>query len=305
MLKLDCNNLSKKEYQKYLSELFFNNEDYVQELSDYAYFRFTDWVDFIFSKYSLDKVLEINSSKNYLIFMYYRALIDTLRKETFENKEFVLNDLTNVCFCKTNMFLNYDCELGKNLDIYNCAKFSICASRIGNNCEIFNNVIVNKNNQELLIMDNVKLKQNCVVVGGVTLNNNSVVNEFCVVTDDLSDYEEAKIVNQVQTTSTKNKINTKKIEIYGVVPKFKNSFVIIGEGFYNPTVLIKLKNQNKELRYEVDYWDKNKIIIKIKNTSPLSKSVVKGLKIIILSNDEKVVILNNFAVEKCLLSLKN
>ena len=126
-----------------------------------------------------------------------------------------------------------------------------------------------------------------------------------MVTDNLSEYEEAKIINQVQVNCTKNKINTHKMEVYGIVPKFKNAFVIIGEGFYNPTVLIKLKNQNKELKYEVDYWDKNKIIIKIKNTTPFLLKDVKGLKIIILSNSEKVVILNNFAVEKCLVSLKN
>lgn len=304
MLKLDCYNLSKSEYEKYLKELFVN-VDYVQELSDYAYFKFVQWVDFILSKYALDKTQEISSNKNYLVFIFFRSLIETLKEKNFENKDLVLNDLTNSCFCKTNMFLNYDCKIGNNLDIFNSSRFSINVTSIGNNCEIENNVIANKKDLELIIKDNVRLKQNAVVIGGLTLDNNSVVCENCVLTDSLCEYEEAKIINQLQITNTKNKINPQKLEVYGIIPKFKNAFVIIGEGFYNPTVLIKLRNQNKELKYEVDYWDKNKIIIKIKNTIPMLSKVVKGLKIVILSNSEKVVILNNFAVEKCLVSLKN
>ena len=106
MLKLDCNNLRKKEYQKYLSELFFNNEDYVQELSDYAYFRFTDWVDFIFSKYSLDKVLEQSELYNHsylreLCFLAVHGLLhllgyDHMKKDEeevmFKKQEEILNE---------------------------------------------------------------------------------------------------------------------------------------------------------------------------------------------------------------------
>ena len=305
MLNLEVNGFEKRNYIKYLSSIFISKLDLVDELSDYTFFKFNQWLDFICEKYCLIKENELLTNKNYIVFIFYRSLIETLKEKNFENKDFVLNDLTNSCFCKTNMFLNYDCKLGKNLDVYNSSRFSLNVTCLGDNCEIGNNVIANKKDLELVIKDNVIIKDNAVVIGGVTLENNSKVLENCVLTDSLKEFDEVKVVNQLQITNTKNKINTKKLEVYGVIPKFKNAFVIIGEGFYNPTVLIKLKNQNKELKYEVDYWDKNKIIVKVKNTTPLLSKVVKGLKIIVLSSDEKVIILNNSAVEKCLLSLKN
>jgi len=305
MLNLEINGFEKRNYIKYLSSIFISKLDLVDELSDYTFFKFNQWLDFICEKYCLIKENELLTNKNYIVFIFYRSLIETLKEKTFENRDLILNDLTNSCFCKTNMYLNFDCKLGGNLDIYNASRFSLNVSSIGDNCEVGNNVIVNKKDLELKIKNNVVLKDNVVIIGGLTLKDNSKVNENCVLTDSLEEYDEVNVINQLQITNTKNKIHTKKLEVYGIIPKFKNAFVIIGEGFYNPTVLIKLKNQNKELRYEVDYWDKNKIIVKVKNTTPLINKVVKGLKIVILSNEEKVVILNNFAVEKCLVSLKN
>ena len=85
------------------------------------------------------------------------------------------------------------------------------------------------------------------------------------------------------------------------MPKFKNCIKILGEGFYNPTVLIKLKNE-KTINYQITFWDKNKIIVKFKNKALTSKDLV-GIKLIVLSNADKVIVLNSFGLNKTLLSL--
>ena len=109
------------------------------------------------------------------------------------------------------------------------------------------------------------------------------------------------IVNQLQLTKRINTLPSQKLTIFGVVPKFKNCIKILGEGFYNPTVLIKLKNE-KTINYQITFWDKNKIIVKFKNKALTSKDLV-GIKLIVLSNADKVIVLNSFGLNKTLLSL--
>ena len=150
---------------------------------------------------------------------------------------------------------------------------------IGKNCNIGNNVRIYPN---VTIGDNVIIEDNCIIKENVP--NNVVVS----------------IVNQLQLkhSTLASVVPSQTLMVYGVVPKFKNTFVIHGEGFYNPKVIVKLKS-GKTLDYEVSYWDKNKIIVKVKETKPISDDSL----VVVMSNGNKITLINNFGVFRTLKSL--
>ena len=94
---------------------------------------------------------------------------------------------------------------------------------------------------------------------------------------------------------------SQQMYFYGLYPKFKNGFVIIGDGFYNPVVM--LKNKNKSLDYKISYWDKNKIIVKLKTSSPLTLQEASATKIIILCRGCKLAVLKSQGLVKALTTL--
>ena len=85
----------------------------------------------------------------------------------------------------------------------------------------------------------------------------------------------------------------------------KTRFVQIrcfGQGMKNVFGKLKLKGE-KQLNYNIVYWDKNKILIKIKNTIPFEHSSVSGAKIVVLSNADKVIITQSYGLTKTLTTL--
>lgn len=182
-------------------------------------------------------------------------------------------------------------------------------SEIGQNCMIFNGVVLggrnvqnaNKTKRHPTLKNNVIVCAGAKILGNIVLGENVFVSPNAVVIDDIEDDHEVLIVNQLQIKKqTKNTyLPSQQVVVYGVVPKFKNSISILGEGFYNPNVLIKLRN-NKELNYQITYWDKNKIIIKFKHSTPLDKKDAKGAKMIVFSNSHKVILLSSAGLEKAL-----
>lgn len=185
-------------------------------------------------------------------------------------------------------------------------------AEIGQNCIIFNGVVLgsrnvlnaNKTKRHPTLKNSVTVCAGAKILGDIVLGENVFVSPNAVVIDDIEDHHQVLIVNQLQIK--KQTLNTylpsQQVVVYGVVPKFKNSISILGEGFYNPNVLIKLKGSNKELNYQISYWDKNKIIIKFKHSAPLDKKDVKGVKMIVFSNSHKVIVLSNAGLEKALTS---
>lgn len=181
---------------------------------------------------------------------------------------------------------------------------------IGKCCNIFNNVILGSKNVKTAkqskrhptLKDNVTICAGCRVLGDITIGNNCFISPNAVVLDDVPDNTHISIVNQLQLSKNGNRLPSQKMIVYGVVPKFKNTIKILGEGFYNPTVLIKLKGE-KQLNYNIVYWDKNKILIKIKNTIPFQHSSVSGAKIVVLSNADKVIITQSYGLTKTLTTL--
>lgn len=181
---------------------------------------------------------------------------------------------------------------------------------IGKCCNLFNDVVLGSKNVKTALpvkrhptlKDNVTICAGCRVLGDITIGNNCFISPNAVVLDDVPDDTHVSIINQLQLSKMGNRLPSQKMIVYGVVPKFKNTIKILGEGFYNPTVLIKLKN-DKSLNYTITYWDKNKILIKIKNTTAFDHKSVSGAKIIILSNADKVIITQSFGLTKVLTNL--
>lgn len=175
---------------------------------------------------------------------------------------------------------------------------------IGKNCRIFNNVILGSKNvhdnlakkRHPTVGDNVTICANCRILGDIKIGDNVFVSPNCVVLDDVPNDTKISIVNQLQFADNiiKNVLPRQKLEIFGVIPKWRNSLIIEGVGIYNPTVLIKC---DANINYYIDYWDKNKIIIKIKECS-CDMSSLKKNKIVILSNSDKVIIINCYALTK-------
>ena len=180
---------------------------------------------------------------------------------------------------------------------------------IGKRCNLFNDVVLGSKNvkssqnikRHPTILNDVTICAGARVLGDITIGNNVFICPQAVVTDNIPDNTTVSIVNQLQLTKRINTLPSQKLTIFGVVPKFKNCIKILGEGFYNPTVLIKLKNE-KTINYQITFWDKNKIIVKFKNKALTSKDLV-GIKLIVLSNADKVIVLNSFWLNKTLLSL--
>lgn len=177
-----------------------------------------------------------------------------------------------------HLFDNKSYFIDKNCIINNSAKVSFCDIGIG--CEICENAIVREN-----------------VPSGAKVN---IVNQHQIVVRE------------------KTYIPSQELTIYGLVPKYKNTLTIYGEGIYNPNVIIRYAD--KKVISEVEYWDKTKIILKIKglsdnkntmqNNQNLTQSVdsVKTQKntyfdksiIVVMSRGIKVTI-NDFVVVKKLL----
>ncbi len=183
---------------------------------------------------------------------------------------------------------------------------------IGERCNLFNGVILGSKNvvkaksgkRHPTLLNNVTICAGAKILGDITIGNNVFVSPSAVVLDNIEDNQKVLIVNQLQITKqeTYSYLPSQKLLVYGMAPKFKNTLNILGEGFYNPNVAIVLKN-NKELKYEIAYWDKNKMMVKFKTTTPLTKEEAKGAKLVVFSNNNKVVLLNNLALEKVLTSL--
>lgn len=188
------------------------------------------------------------------------------------------------------------------IDVINCNRIKISGKvLIGEQCTLFSNVSISGN---IIIKNNVTLCENVHIPKDVTIEDNCIIERNCIVLENLEKNSVLKIITQQQIKQRYgNSLQSQKVYVYGIVPKFKNTFIILGEGFYNPTIFIKLKNE-KTLNYTITYWDKNKIIVKIKSFFKFTNKQVDNVKVTLFSNSEKLIILNSVGLEKCLLSLQ-
>lgn len=250
-------------------------------------------------------------SKSLVATMCFRIANYLYYSNVLSNKEKLTREFMEIVASQTSIDIHPAAKIGKQFFIDHGANIVIGSTCIiGERCNLFNDVVLGSKNVKTAkpekrhptIKDDVTICAGARVLGNITVGNNCFICPHTVVLDDVPDNTQVSVVNQLQLTKRINSLPSQKLIIYGVVPKFKNTLKILGEGFYNPTVLIKLKN-DKSLNYQIIYWDKNKILIKIKNTTPFSLSQTQNAKIVVLSNADKVIITQSYGLTKTLTTL--
>lgn len=174
-------------------------------------------------------------------------------------------------------------------------------------CIINSNVIIGVNdtnsvNKHISIGKNAIIKNNVVICNNINIGRNVLIKENVVLRENVADNSVVEIINQLQIKSeVVSKLPSQSTVVYGLTPKFKNTLILHGESIYNPKIIIRNSKQ-KEISHEITYWDKNKIIIKLKYIK-FNESDVKGSVLVLMSNGNKVTLVNNFALERALLRL--
>lgn len=196
---------------------------------------------------------------------------------------------------------------GTNIKIY--GDYKICDETV-----VFSNVNIGDYNYDNNILNTIDTDNNilsndkklyvidkkCIIKSGATikfciLGQNVIVNENCIVRENIISDSVVDIVNQLQIVNTPNTyIPSQMLSVYGLVPKYKNILTIFGEGIYNPNVIIR--DGNKKVSSEIEYWDKNKIIVKIKGYLS-DKTDEKIVETTLKSENEKM-LENGFALKK-------
>lgn len=191
---------------------------------------------------------------------------------------------------------------------------------VGKNIEISKGFKLDKN---IVLYDNVKLidkdyglfdKKSTHIGKDTVINNNSkiyngadigegcVIGDNCIIKEKISANYEVSVISELQIKKSKTSsfISSQELNIFGVVPKYKNTLVVFGEGFYNPK--IKLIVDGRSVNVEISYWDKNKIMIKVPYFTV--GNCLKNM-LIIFSNSQRIVLNNSYGVQKVLKNLKN
>ena len=249
-----------------------------------------------------------NPSSGLYALTYYRMLKvvtnyiqDPLEKVNLENK------ITRYMLKEFSCYLSPYSHLGKGIVLLGINIFVENNATIKENCTLYSNVVIgtrNNNNDTkgVLIDKNCIIKNNVVILGNVAIGRNVVVGENVVLRENISDDCKVEIINQLMVKHEKvSKLPSQSTIVYGITPKFKNTIIIHGESFYNPKVIIRNAHQ-KEVAHEITYWDKNKIMVKIKYAK-YEECDVKGSVLVLMSNGNKVTLINNFALEKTLSKL--
>lgn len=182
---------------------------------------------------------------------------------------------------------------------------------IGSGYNLCENIVVGNNNRfydnnitlfdkKINICKNVKICDDCKIYSSI--GENSVINNGCVIREKISDNTVVELKNniQVKTTKISTILPSQSLMCYGCVPKYKNTLVIYGEGFYNPK--LKFVVPYGEVDYSLSYWDKDKIIIKINDVKMLKDD--GRVTLILFSRGQRISIINDLGVQKVLKNLK-
>jgi len=283
-------------------------------------FKFIDFVyDKYFSRFDIDIIkikqqididigfmverrYEENGIRALVFYRLTRASIAKLNNEEITGFVFEIRNISKLYSNSyISPFSNIECPVFIGSDVFIDRNYSIRNNVvIENKCQLFdNNYIYNDTKQNIIdydveLMDNVKI--HCSSVGA-----NTKICCNCIIREDIAADVVVEVVNELQIKkSTKNsRIPSQELRVYGIVPKYKNSFVLYGEGIYNPKV--KLVVQNHTPSCEILYWDKNKIIVRI-GYFIMGKS--DKSKLIIFSNGQRIVINNSIGLQNTLKNLK-
>lgn len=144
--------------------------------------------------------------------------------------------------------------------------------------------------KKCILNKNVKVAF-CNIGEGCEICDNAVVRE------NIPSHSEVKIINQYQIIKKeKSYIPSQELIIYGLVPKYKNTLTIYGDGIYNPNVIIRCGD--KKIESQVEYWDKSKIILKLKGFLEKQNVVVSDQKL--TPNIDTEVVQKSTNIDKCI-----
>ena len=169
--------------------------------------------------------------------------------------------------------------------------------KICSECVFYDNVFIfgdnmHNNGNNIYIIDKKCVFKNNTIVINSNIGKEVVVENNCVVRENLDDKSHVKIINQLQITERKNTyIPSQELVIYGVVPKYKNKITVYGEGIYNPNVLLRIGDK-KYYILEIEYWDKNKIILRLRIDKSTSSKILEDVKKCTIDSKVKIVIMS-------------
>lgn len=155
--------------------------------------------------------------------------------------------------------------------------------KVCSGCVISDNVAIIDDNKNKCDKKYYVIGKNTYIKNGVRIKNcdigkNVVVESNCMLRENVEDNCKVSIINQFQITQMQNTyIPSQRLIVYGVVPKYKNKFTIYGEGIYNPNILVRWGDKKVSI-CDIEYWDKSKIIVKLKCDKSLAQKLLKEEK---------------------------
>ena len=248
------------------------------------------WVDKIFAEFESEQFrVEKHNNTNVLSYgqiahLMYRLenyilkndLLQDFEKYSEKFKNYLIKEIN--CYISPMVKLEEDVVfIGNNIKIEGNYQINTgCV--IYDNVSIINNTSIENDNKYYIIGKNSKILTNAKIYNS-DIGENVVVDQNCIVRENIESFSKVQLVNQLQVTNRKSTyIPSQELTIYGLVPKYKNTLTIYGEGIYNPNIIVRA-GENKVSVCEIDYWDKNKIILKIKCDKGYAKKIIDDEKI--------------------------
>lgn len=244
-------------------------------------------------------LLTVVAKEYYLISHYIVTHYDEQKYDILRFMNFAIKNTT--CYISPYAVLDNFTLNGVGVYIDACVK-------AGDGLVIGNNVTIGKchynefnDNNHIEIGKNCTLGNNIKIYCNLQIGNNVKICDNAIIKENIVSDVNVDIVNQLQLKDNRlvSTISSQHLIVYGIVPKFRNTITILGEGFYNPKVVIKLRS-GKVVDFDLTYWDKNKIILKFKNNTQIDGG--QSL-LIVFSNGNKITLINNFGLEKALKTL--
>lgn len=274
---------------KYFSEFDINIDNIKEKL--------TEDIDYI-----LSKRYERNGINALIFYRVTRECVSQLKKEEITNFVFKIKNISRIystsyispfSYLECPVFIGDEVFIDKN---YKIGKYVV----IENKCYLIDNNIYKSDNKLYNIQENV-LIENSVKVYNSSIGVNAIIGSNSIIREDISNDVIVDVISelQIKKSAISSRIPSQELKVYGVVPKYKNSFVLYGEGIYNPKV--KLVVQNNISNATITYWDKNKIIVRVEY---FAMSGNDKSKLILFSNGQRIVLNNSVGLQKTLKNLQ-
>ena len=212
----------------------------------------------------------IDNNMAYNLYLIAHYVIINYPENSFDYIKFV-NYYAKVTTCYVSPYASLDTFELNGINIY--IGDNVIAQEhlvVGGGCVIGKSQANSEYNiKQVVIGKNCALGNNVKIYPGAVIGNDVTICDGAIIKEKIDNNVQVDIVNQLQVKSMANaRISSQDLFVYGVVPKYKNTFVVFGEGFYNPKVILKLKS-GTSINYEISYWDKNIIIVKLKESVPI------------------------------------